>query len=219
MFEQEAKKDENSKAFGQPIRKKIEQIIKKHGGIDKGAAFGGDLQGNACRKLIKKARSTIVDEVKELMCLPETKATRVAGTDDEIRKRCDLYGELLIAFDGAISGLRPKRFRVTDEIVEKTRWYVKKALELCHYLGFKITPKIHCLESHSVFLLEKHRGFGDLAEDAGEQAHQTEFKKDTRLAAHWSHDQCEVAKAFNEAKESDPRVQWKVKKMYDKTMV
>ena len=53
MFEQEAKKDENSKAFGQPIRKKIEQIIKKHGGIDKGAAFGGDLQGNACRKLKK----------------------------------------------------------------------------------------------------------------------------------------------------------------------
>ena len=34
-FEREASKDQNSKAFGQPIRKNIERILKKHG-IDKG---------------------------------------------------------------------------------------------------------------------------------------------------------------------------------------
>ena len=216
VFEREASKDENSKAFGQPVRKKIEEILKKHG-IDKGAAFGGDLQGNACRKLMEKA-STIVDEVKVFMCLPETAATRVIGTDDEIRERCDLYCQLLVAFDGCLSGLRTKRFRVTEEIIETTEKFVKRAMELCRHLGFSITPKLHCLESHSVYLLRKHRGFADLGEDAGERAHQTEFRKDSRLAAQTrSHDRREAAKAINEAKECDPRVQHKVRQMYDKT--
>ena len=216
-FEREASKDENSKAFGQPIRKKIEAVLKKHG-IDKGAAFGGNLQGNACRKLMQKA-STIVDEIKDYMCLPETAATRVVGTDEEIRNRCDLYCQLLTAFDGCISGLRTKRFRVTDDIIEATNRYVKKAMELCRHLGFNITPKLHCLESPFFYLLKKHRGFADLAEDAGERAHQTEFKRDARLAAQRSHDRREVTKALNEAKECDPRVQRKVKQMYEKTKV
>ena len=163
--------------------------------------------------------SIIVDEVKHFMCLPETAASQVVGTDEEIKNRCDLYCELLIAFDGCISGLRTKRFRVTEEVVERTKRYVKKAMELCRYLGFNITPKLHCLESHSVFLLEKHRGFADLAEDAGERAHQVEFRKDIRLAAQRSHDRREITKAINEAKECDPRVQRKVKQMYDKTIV
>ena len=138
-FEREAAKDENSKAFGQPIRKAIEQILKKHG-IDKGAAFGGDIQGNACRKLMEKA-GAIVDEVKQYMTLPETAATRVVGTEQEILDRCDLYSNLLTAFDGCISGLRTKRYHVTDEIVDQTERYVKKVMELSRYLGLSVTPK------------------------------------------------------------------------------
>ena len=189
--------------------------MKKHG-IDKGAAFGGDLQGNACRKLMEKA-SLIVEEVKIFMLMPETAVTWVVGTDDEIRERCNLYGKLLIAFDGCISGLRTKRFRVTYSIVAKTEAYVKKVMDLCRYLGFSITPKLHCLESHAVFFLQKHRGFADLAKDAGERAHQLESKKDLRLAAQRSHDRCKLAKATNEAKENDPRVQKKVMEMHNNT--
>ena len=214
-FNSEAARDANSKAFGQPIRKGIEEILKKHG-IDKGAAFGGDLQGNACRKLMQKA-TAIVDEVKNFMLMPETAATRVVGTDDDIIERCDLYGKLLTAFDGCISGLRTKRFHVTDSIVLQTEAYVRKVMELSRYLGFSITPKLHCLESHAVFFLRKHQGFADLAEDAGERAHQSESKKDLRWAAQRSHDRRELAKASNEARESDPRVQKKLKQMQDNT--
>ena len=214
-FDQEASKDENSKAYGQPIRKGIEQILKKHG-IDKGAAFGGDLQGNACRKLMEKA-NMIIEEVKEYMTLPETSATRVFGTEQDIQERCDLYASLLTAFDGCISGLRTKRFHVTDEVVDQTERYVKKVMELCRYLGFSITPKLHCLECHAVYLLRKHRGFADLAEDAGERAHQSESKMDLRWAAQRSHDRRELSKAANEAKQSDPRVQKKVMQMHENT--
>ena len=214
-FNQEASKDENSKAYGQPIRKGIEQILKRHG-IDKGAAFGGDLQGNACRKLMEKA-ATIVDEVKEYMKLPETVATRAFGTEKDIQDRCHLYANLLTAFDGCISGLRTKRFHVTDVVVEQTDRYVKKVMELTRYLGFNITPKLHCLECHAVYFLRKHSGFADLAEDAGERAHQSESKMDLRWAAQRSHDRRELSKAANEAKQSDPRVQQKVKEMHENT--
>ena len=217
-FEHEASKDENSKTIGQPIWKKTEAVLKKHG-IDKGAAFGGDLQGNAGHKLMQKA-STIIDEIKDYMCLPETATTSVVGTDEEVRNRCDLYCQLLKAFDWCMSGLHTRRFCITnDTIIETTNRYVKKAMELCWHLGFNITPKLHCLESHSVYLLKKHRGFADLAEDAGERAHQKEFKRDARLTAQRSHDRWEVMKVLNEAKECNRRVKRKVKQIYEKTKV
>ena len=159
----------------------------------------------------------IVDEVKQYMTLPETAATRVVGTEQEILDRCDLYSNLLTAFDGCISGLRTKRYHVTDEIVDQTERYVKKVMELSRYLGLSVTPKLHCLECHAVYLLRKHRGYADLAEDAGERAHQSESKMDLRWAAQRSHDRREVSKAANEARQSDPRVQTKVKEMHEST--
>ena len=100
--------------------------------------------------------SIIIDEVKDYMMFLETAATRIVGSDQEIRERCDLYCDLLTAFDGCISGLRTKRFHVTDTIVEQTEIYVKKIMELSRYLTFSITPKLHCLESHAVYFLKKH---------------------------------------------------------------
>ena len=61
IFEREASKDENSSVHGQPIQKQIENIL--HYGIDKGATFGGDLQGNACLRLMGNAR-LILEEVQ-----------------------------------------------------------------------------------------------------------------------------------------------------------
>ena len=215
IFEREASKDENSKAYGQPIRKKIEEILKNHR-VDKGAAFGGKLQGNACRRLMADAR-LIVEEIKEYMCLPETSTTIIVGTNAEILNRCDIYCQLLVAMDGCISGLHTKRFQVSDAIIETTEKYVKKVMELCRFLGFSITPKLHCLEAHAVYFLKKHRGFADLAEDAGERAHQIESKRDAKLAAQRGHGRREFFKAVNEAKESDPRVQRRVEQLYQST--
>ena len=214
-FEKEVADEANGKAYGQPVRKGIEEILRNYG-IDKGAAFGGDLQGNAVRKLMGKA-STIIEEVKKFMLLQETLESRQIGTAEQIVERCNMYGRLLTAFDACISGLRTKRFHVTDLIVEQTEAYVKQVMRLCRLLGFNITPKLHCLECHAVHFLRKHRGFSDLAEDAGERAHQLEARKDLRFAAQRSHSRREAAKAAIEAKESDPRVQRKVRQMYENT--
>ena len=162
--------------------------------------------------------STIIEEVKKFMLLQETLESRQVGTAEQIVERgCDMFGRLLTAFDACISGLQTKHFLVMDLIVEQTKAYVKQVMRLCCLLGFNITPKLHCLECHAVHFLWKHRGFSDLAEDAGERAHQLEARKDLRfVAAQQSHSRREAAKAAIEAKDSDPRVQRKVIQMYEK---
>ena len=42
---------------------------------------------------------------------------------------------------------------------------------------------MHILLKHSVDFLERTQGFGDLGEDAGERAHQTESKTESRVVA------------------------------------
>ena len=46
-FEIEINQDENSKAFGQPVRANMDSILYGHG-IDKSGAFGGAIYGNDC---------------------------------------------------------------------------------------------------------------------------------------------------------------------------
>ena len=59
----------NSKQFGQPVRAKMEGVMKDEG-IDRGAMFGGDLQGGACIRLIGRWGNIISGWKRELLCLP-----------------------------------------------------------------------------------------------------------------------------------------------------
>ena len=68
-FSKEAATDDNSKAFGQPLRAKIDDILRKYG-IDQAAQFGGDIEGNGCRRLMENSIS-IVAEINNYITNPE----------------------------------------------------------------------------------------------------------------------------------------------------
>jgi hypothetical protein len=94
-------KPENSKAFGQPVRVTINDVLKRHG-IDRGAHFGGALEGNGCRKLLSAA-TDILEEVKAyVLGLPPEQ--QLVGTDEEVSKVCLTHWELMTNLDGFLSG-------------------------------------------------------------------------------------------------------------------
>ena len=109
------KKAKNSKAFGQPLWAKCDEILKKKG-IDQAAQFGGDLEGNGVRRLMTEA-TDIIDDIEVVML----EMDRVAGTDEEIRDVCEKHRQLFLCWDGYFSGLRTKRFHLTDEIAQTAK--------------------------------------------------------------------------------------------------
>ena len=56
QFEIERKRDYNSKAFGQPVRAKMDSIFYYHG-IDRSGAFGGAIDGNYCYQWMPNTKS------------------------------------------------------------------------------------------------------------------------------------------------------------------
>jgi hypothetical protein len=113
----ERNKPENSKAFGQPVRATIDDVLKRHG-IDRGAHFGGALEGNGCRKLLSAATDIIAEVEAYVLGLPAEQ--RVVGTDKEVSEVCRTHWELLTTLDGFLSGMRMIRFHLTEEIVART---------------------------------------------------------------------------------------------------
>jgi hypothetical protein len=106
---------------------------------------------------------------------------RVAGTDEEVKNMCAKHRQLLICWDGYFSGLRTKRFHLTDANAKKTKEFlVVRSLLLEIHLGMSITPKTHVMDDHRIQRLIPTPGFADLGEDADERNHQDEAKPDRR---------------------------------------
>jgi hypothetical protein len=106
---------------------------------------------------------------------------RVARTDEEIANMCEKHRQLFICWDEYFSGLRIKRFHLTDAIAKKTREFLVRSVLLERHLGMSITPKTHVMDDDSMQQLIATHGFADLGEDAGERNHQDEAKADRRL--------------------------------------
>jgi hypothetical protein len=213
LFAEEKKKEENCKGTGQPLHAEIDSILQKHG-IDRAAQFGGALAGNGCRKLMAKA-DVIMKEIREYVFqLPIEQ--RLVGTDAEILAVCEYHRQLLLCLDGYFSGLRTKRYHLTDEIKTKTILYRNRSLAIMRHLAMSVTPKDHCIEDHAVQLMFLHEGIGDLGEDQGEQNHQLESKEDLRLGGVRSFQRREAFKSKQDGKKHDPGVKEKITKMYDK---
>ena len=101
-FKEEKKRPENSKAFGQPVQAKADELLKELG-IDRANHFGEDIEGNGIRKLMG-AGIEFVNRFKEfVLSLPAEQ--RIAGTDAEVTEICDRHGELLTNLDGFFSGM------------------------------------------------------------------------------------------------------------------
>jgi hypothetical protein len=209
-FSDEKKKPENSKAFGQPLRAKCDEILKKKG-IDRAAQFGGDLEGNGVRRLMAEA-TVIIDDIELAML----EMDRVAGTDDEIRDVCEKHRQLFLCWDGYFSGLRTKRFHLTDEITKKTKAFLVRSILLERHLCMSITPKTHVMGDHSIEQLVRIFGFADLAEDAGERNHQDEAKADRRLGGIRDFARKEDFKSKDEFRKKNPVVQEKITQLREK---
>jgi len=169
---------ENSKADGQPLRAKIDETLKKYG-IDRAAQFGGDIEGNGARKLMSECTDIIGDIEKYVLSLSSTAG--VIGTEEQLKDVCEKHRQLFLCLDGYFSGLRTKRFHVTEEITLKTIAFLERSVALERHLCMSITPKTHWMESHSIKQFYALRGFGDLGEDAGEKNHQEESKNDKQV--------------------------------------
>jgi hypothetical protein len=204
---------QNGKEFGQPIRAFVDEVMKGHG-IDRGAHFGGKLEGNSCRKLMGVAVDLVNTIEDHVLVLPVEQ--RVVGTDEEIREVIARHRELLLNLDGLMSALRTVRFHVTPQLIIKTEQYLQRVLELWRHLEMSVTPKVHCLEDHVVYLFRKYSGFSDLGEDSGEQAHQLEARSDKRLAAVRDFAKREKSKSKQEVMKSQPKVQAKQEEMMRK---
>jgi hypothetical protein len=162
------KTPENSKQFGQPVRAKMEGVMKEEG-IDRGAMFGGDLQGGACRRLMSRRGNIISGWKRELLCLP-TEQFQVS--EDKIWEVLDLFERLLGHLDALFSICRTKRFHMTNNQLEAAKDHRDQVLALWRFLGMSVTPKLHAIEDHLLEYLTRFGGIGDIGEDEGERGHQ-----------------------------------------------
>lgn len=189
QLEAEAKLPENTKAKGQPVRGAFEDILKDHG-IDKAAYFGGDLQGEACRRLMSHRRS-IFKKAKELyMSLPQEQ--KLLDSED-VFKIIDAYDRLLGHFDALFSICNIKRFHLKPEQLLDAERHRDNIMELWRALGLSVTVKLHIIEDHICDYLRDLQGFGDLLENEGERGHQIGASNESRSKA--LRDWCEKAKS------------------------
>jgi hypothetical protein len=89
---------------------------------------------------------------------------RLVGTQDEIQAVCEHHRQLqlLLCLDGYFSGLRTKRYHLTEEITMNMKLYRNRSLAIMRYLSMSVTPKDHCIEDHAVQLMVLHQGLATL---------------------------------------------------------
>jgi hypothetical protein len=128
----EVNKPENSRNFGQPLRAFIEDVLRKYS-IDQAVQHGGKLEGNQCPKLLTKS-AVILMEIQEYVCLRPPEC-RIVGMNADIEEVFHLHHVLLVALDGLFSGLRTTRYKVNNEILDKTVKFQDRVLQISCYLG------------------------------------------------------------------------------------
>jgi hypothetical protein len=147
-----------------------------------------------------------IDDIEEQVLGME----RVAGTKEEIEDMCEKHCQLFTCWDGYFSGLRTKRYHLTDEIANKTKEFLVQSVLLERHLGMSITPKTHVMEDHSITKLVATHRFADLGKDAGERNHQDEAKAKRRLGAIRDYAKKEAFKSKDEVRKKNPKVKGKI---------
>ena len=95
------------------------------------------------------------------------------ATDDEIITMCDRCAELYILFDGLFSLSRTPSYKLTPEIEDKMKKYIKVCVKAWRCMGYTMgMPKIHAIEDHLFNQMIYWKGIGCFSEDFVELAHQ-----------------------------------------------
>jgi hypothetical protein len=112
---------ETRKGAGQPFQSEIDSILQSHG-TNRAAQFGGAHTGNGCRKLMAKADAIMKEIGHYVYLLPIEQC--LVGTQDAIQAAvCEYHRQLLLCLDRYFSGLRTKRYHLTNEITMNTILY------------------------------------------------------------------------------------------------
>jgi hypothetical protein len=201
-FAKEGAKPENSKAKGQPLRAKLEELLRVGFCIDKGVYFGGDLQGAACRKLMTD-RKEIFSAIKVLLASEEQS---LIVCPLKVWEMLDAYERLFGHFDAIFSVCRIKRYHLTTNDMVFLRAHVTHVMALWRAVGLSISPKMHCVEDHLCNIVEFFCGVGDLGEDEGERAHQTGHRLEIRSKSLRDHEKKAKSHIKLEAMNQNPQV-------------
>lgn len=109
--------------------------------------------------------------------------TQTKGNSQQISELLKGYALLPKILGVMFSILRLWRYHITKAHVDKAQYHQNKIEQWWRKLHLSITPKIHLLLHQAIVFLIYIEGFGNLGEDAGEQAHQSECQNDCRVAA------------------------------------
>ena len=164
---------------GQTVRAIMEGVMKDNI-IEFGSFRAGDIQGNGCRKLM-----SCVGDITKYMTyfLHSMPAGHKNCSDEEIGELFGVYARLLGHLEAFFSIICKKRFNLNDSDVDQAMLHRDAIENLWKYLKMSVTPKLHLLFVHLLRFLERVQGFGDLVEDAGEQAHQEEARNESQVGA------------------------------------
>jgi hypothetical protein len=165
--------------YSKPIRKGIEDILKREWNIKRPTWHGGDILGNECRKLMAWSR-LIFAQMKAFLLEKLEEDGGSERAKREVTKRCDIVAKALLLFDGFLSILRTDHQNLTPQLIAKARQFAMKALAVWRILELSVTPKCHGAEDHACDQLELLQGLADFCEDWVEQLHQLGLKNNRR---------------------------------------
>ena len=131
MFEEEVAKRKNSKVERQTVRAGMEGVMKDNG-IEFGAFWAGDIQGNGCRKLISCGGEITKYITEFLQSMP---AGQKKFSDEDIGELFGVFYRLLGHLEAFFSILRKKRFHLKYSDVEKAMLHCYAIENLWRYLN------------------------------------------------------------------------------------
>ena len=152
----------------------------KDNGIEFGAFWAVNIQGNRCRKLMSCGGENTKYMAEFLHSMPAVKKN---CSDEENGELFGVYTRLLGHLEALFSIICKKRFHLNDSDVDKAMMHRDAIENLWRYLKISVTPKLHILFVHLLRFLEQVQGFSDLGEDAGERAHQEEARNESQVGA------------------------------------
>jgi hypothetical protein len=165
-----------SKRADRRLRASIEEDILTPLGVESSSYHGGDLNGNAIRRLMEHAEGIALGVNQKL------RECGIADRADEIDILTKNFRIVLLLLDGIFSLLLTKYGMVTPEILGNLTELLELLRKQWVIMGLPMTPKFHCLLRHAVVQLEATGGgLGDLGEDGIERSHQERLKDNRRM--------------------------------------
>ena len=161
------------------IKNHIERNILRRHKIIAVRQCGGELQGNAVRRLMKHG-DVMCNDISNYL-IDQNNNDKVGNSndmisDEEIKATCTDHDNLFCLFDKVFSMLNRKRGSFDELTIKSYVNHLQAAFNKWNQMKLSITHKMHLLLSHAVPQIKMHKGVSYLSESRIERAHQTQTK-------------------------------------------